>query len=109
TSSLSGKRSNRLSYRPHSYALAQMHPRDDHRCDASSRSHTTTIGLTGRAEIGYRTGCPCAKRVPDQGQSASRKVTSTPPDKWVTRLYTTAPPVARAVNSTTLIAPTSIV
>jgi len=36
-------------------------------------------------------------------------VTSMPPARWVTRLYITAPTVARAVISTTLIAPMSMV
>jgi len=36
-------------------------------------------------------------------------VTSMPPARWVTRLYITAPTVARAVIRTTFTAPISIV
>ena len=81
-SSLSGKRSNRLSYTP---GLAP-----------GSATDATC------AELGYRK--------PEFGaQSVSLSVTSMPPARWVTRLYITAPTVARAVISTTLIAPMSMV
>ena len=63
TSSLSGMRSNRLSYRPGSLAP---------RADARSRWGTPTgkVTASGRAT----------------GQSVSLSVTSIPPPRWVTRL-----------------------
>jgi hypothetical protein len=80
TSSLSGKRSNRLSYRP-----------------AGARGEANS-----RAGLGYRKPGLAA-------QSDSFSVTSTPPVIIVTRLKSTAPIVARAVIRTMLIAPISIV
>src|SRR5262249_52025057 len=80
TSSLSGKRSNRLSYRPE---LVPTDPRTARR-------------------IGYR-------KLGLAAQSDSLSVTSMPPVKVVTRLYSAAPTVARAVNRTTLIVHTSAV
>src|SRR5215472_4462847 len=82
TSSLSGKRSNRLSYRP-----------------VGDRQASNAIWHAG---LGYRKlGLPA--------QSDSLSVTSIPPASIVTRLYSTAPMVARAVNKITFTAPTSIV
>jgi hypothetical protein len=77
TSSLSGKRSNRLSYRP---AARQRH-------------------VIWHAELGYRKPGLAA-------QSDSFSVTSTPPDRTVNRLYRTAPMVARAVIRMTFMNPT---
>jgi hypothetical protein len=82
TSSLSGKRSNRLSYTP---GLA-----------TGSATDATC------AELGYR-------KAQFSAQSVSLSVTSMPPARWVTRLYMTAPTVARAVIRTTFTAPISIV
>jgi hypothetical protein len=78
---LSGKRSNRLSYRP---------------VGVASRNAIWHAGL------GYRNLGLAA-------QSDSLSVTSMPPASRVTRLYSTAPMVARAVIRTTLMAPTSMV
>ena len=80
TSSLSGKRSNRLSYRPGA------------RGDEPNR----------RAGLGYYKPGLAA-------QSDSFSVTSTPPVTIVTKLKSTAPMVAKAVIRTMLIAPINIV
>jgi hypothetical protein len=80
TSSLSGKRSNRLSYRP-------------------DRAPTSSASAR---RIGYR-------KLGLAAQSDSLSVTSMPPVRVVTRLYSAAPTVARAVNRMALMVHTSAV
>jgi hypothetical protein len=86
-----------LNHRPLPYqgsALTEL----SYRPEAAARQRN----CPGHAEIGYR------KLGPDR-QSVSLSVTSIPPASIVTRLYRTAPTVARAVIRITFTAPTSIV
>jgi hypothetical protein len=85
-----------LNHRPLPYqgsALTEL----SYRPDAARQTN-----CSGHAELGYR------KLGPDR-QSVSLSVTSIPPANIVTRLYRTAPTVARAVIRITFTAPTSIV
>jgi hypothetical protein len=81
TSSLSGKRSNRLSHRPRRYQLGRR----------------------------IRHGGLRYRKPGRLAQSVSFSVTSMPPERLVTRLYSAAPIVARAVNRIALMAPMSAV
>ena len=86
TSSLSGKRSNR----------AELQAR---------RVRDIAARHEDKGYRNLRRPQPDARR----GQSVSFRVTSIPPASIVTKLYSTAPTVARAVIRMTFTAPTSIV
>jgi hypothetical protein len=100
TSSLSGKRSNRLSYRPPAAPPGVGRP--------ERLPHTRGGPQTGWTPEGNARRPAAPGRVSPQW-SSSASVTSRPPSRLAARLYRNAPSVAIAVSSTTSSTATSIV
>jgi hypothetical protein len=113
-SSLSGTRSNRLSYNPNAMQLTCVNSSDQYPTAPARRVAPwfRTSGSSGpsRPAPRQRSACPRdGTPLSHARYSVSRRVTSTPPTSREVRLYTTEPIVDIAVISTMLSEPSRAV